>query len=288
MPSRHITQCEYKLSNDATLLSTTDLSGHILYANAKFVEVSGYDFGELEHQPHSMVRHQDMPSEAFADMWKTLKSGQAWTSLVKNRRKNGDYYWVRANAAPMIRNGQATGYLSVRTKPDSHEINSAEILYRRFKAGKASGLKFHKGLIVRTGIMGWASSLQLMSVGSRIRWPLFLGAGALIAGLPAVGVTEAVPFALAAGAVVGVFGLANWFIQSQITKPLGQIAVAAQKVATGEVGASLGLNRCDVIGMIARSVNQSGLNLQSLVSDVLAQSSGVQLTSLQIAHNSIG
>lgn len=81
-------------------MSTTDTQSHIVYANAAFVEVSGFPYEEIVGQPHNMVRHPDMPKEAFADMWATIKGGQSWTALVKNRRQNGDHYWVRANATP--------------------------------------------------------------------------------------------------------------------------------------------------------------------------------------------
>jgi len=90
-----VTQREFDFPANATLMSTTDIQGNITYANDAFIEVSGFSREEIEGQPHNMVRHPDMPKEAFADMWSTLKSGEPWTSLVKNRRKNGDHYWVR-------------------------------------------------------------------------------------------------------------------------------------------------------------------------------------------------
>ena len=154
-----VTQREHLFSE--TLLSTTDTTSRITYANAAFIRTSGFDLEELMGQPHNMVRHPDMPPEAFEDMWRCLKAGQSWTALVKNRRKNGDHYWVRANAAPMHRNGNHVGYISVRTKPSRDEIDAAEALYRRFKEGRAGRLAFHRGLIVRTGLMRWASALQL-------------------------------------------------------------------------------------------------------------------------------
>ncbi|WP_155636018.1 PAS domain-containing protein, partial [Burkholderia stagnalis] len=100
-----ITQHEFEFPDDATLMSTTDTDSIITYANATFIQISGYAGEELEGQPHNLVRHPDMPKEAFADMWATLKGGEAWSALVKNRRKNGDHYWVRANAVPVMRNG---------------------------------------------------------------------------------------------------------------------------------------------------------------------------------------
>ena len=104
-----VTEREYEIAADATLMSTTDLDSRITYANAAFVAVSGFEKEELLGQPHNLVRHPDMPREAFADMWATLRAGQSWTALVKNRRKNGDHYWVRANATPVRRDGQVVG-----------------------------------------------------------------------------------------------------------------------------------------------------------------------------------
>lgn len=101
-----VTQREYDFPDNATLMSTTDTQSYITYANAAFVDVSGFSREEIERQPHNIVRHPDMPPEAFADMWATLKGGEPWTALVKNRRKNGDHYWVRANATPVVRNGR--------------------------------------------------------------------------------------------------------------------------------------------------------------------------------------
>ena len=120
-----VTQRAYEFSHSETLLSTTDTNSIINYANASFIRTSGFDQAELMGQPHNLVRHPDMPVEAFADMWKCLKEGYSWTALVKNRRKNGDHYWVRANAAPMMRNGAVAGYLSVRIKPNDVEVQAA-------------------------------------------------------------------------------------------------------------------------------------------------------------------
>lgn len=101
-----VTQREFDFPDDATLMSTTDPHGRITYANATFVHVSGFSSDEIVGDAHNVVRHPDMPREAFADMWATLKRGEPWTALVKNRRKNGDHYWVRANAVPVIRAGR--------------------------------------------------------------------------------------------------------------------------------------------------------------------------------------
>jgi len=277
-----VSQQEYQFPASETLLSTTDLESHITYANAAFVRTSGFAAHELLGQPHNLVRHPDMPVEAFEDMWRTLQDGQSWRALVKNRRQNGDHYWVCANAAPMRRNGQLTGYLSVRTHPQRSEINAAAQLYARFKAGKAAGLAFHRGLVVRTGLMSWASALQLLPTAWRVRLPLLGVALVTGAALVASGLGAGAQLASGAALVLSLLW-ADVFIESQITSPLRQVKAAAQQVATGEPATDLALNRVDDIGLIARAINQAGLNLHSLVADVLEQASGVQAATQDIA-----
>ena len=277
-----VTQREFQFPDGETLLSTTDVASHMTYANAAFVRTSGYSTDELMGQPHNMVRHPDMPAEAFADMWRSLKEGQSWTALIKNRRQDGDHYWVRANAAPMRRNGQLTGYLSARTKPSRAEITRTEKLYARFKERRAAGLAFNRGLIVRTGILTWVSALQLLPTAWRVRLPL-LGIGIVMGiALAWSGLASAALVAVGASLAVSLL-LANWFIQVQVSAPLSKMLVVAQQVASGEAGADLNLNRCDDIGLIARAINQAGLNLHSLVADVYEQAAGVQVASMEIA-----
>ncbi|MEI8157298.1 MAG: methyl-accepting chemotaxis protein [Burkholderiales bacterium] len=277
-----VSQHEYQFPDGETLLSTTDTDSHITYANAAFIRTSGFDVNALLGQPHNIVRHPDMPTEAFADMWRSLKEGQSWRALVKNRRNNGDHYWVCANAAPMRRDGQLTGYLSVRTKPDRAEVAAAEVLYARFKAGRAKGLAFHRGLVVRTGLLRWTSALQLLPTAWRVRLPMLgiaiaLGAGMLLSGL---GGSALATMGLASALSLL---LATWFIETQITTPLKKIQVLAQQVASGESSQELGFNRCDEIGLIARAITQAGLNLQSLVADVHEQANGVHVAAMEIA-----
>jgi aerotaxis receptor len=274
-----ITDREFDFPPGVTLMSTTDTQSHITYANAAFVAVSGYEREELTQQPHNLVRHPDMPVEAFADMWRTLKGGESWTALVKNRRKNGDHYWVRANAAPMQRGGRLVGYMSVRTPPSREEIAGAQELYRKFREGRAKGLAFHKGLVVRKGLLSFISVMQWLPARWRLR-------GALTAIVATLAGTALVP-GLAPAAVVGVTTfvalLACLWLERDLTRPLQQLLRQAQSVAAGNPEAGHGLNRVDEIGMLQRSINQAGLNLNSLVDDVSAQISGLRLASGEIA-----
>ncbi|RTE87054.1 MULTISPECIES: PAS domain-containing methyl-accepting chemotaxis protein [Gammaproteobacteria] len=132
-----ITQKEYKLSPDDRLISSTDTRGKITYFNERFREVSGYDADELMGAPHNLIRHPDMPKAAFADMWDTIRAGKPWMGLVKNRRKNGDHYWVSAYVTPMYERGQLVGYESVRVAPENAQKERAMGLYRRLNEGKS-------------------------------------------------------------------------------------------------------------------------------------------------------
>ena len=278
-----VTQREYEFPENATLMSTTDTQSHITYANAAFVDVSGFTLDEIQQQPHNLVRHPDMPKEAFGDMWATLKGGEPWTALVKNRRKNGDHYWVRANATPVIRNGQAVGYMSVRTKASREEIAGAERLYADMREGRAKGVKLHKGLLLRTGLMGLTSVFKTMRVRSRIRLPLAVLLAGLMGGAWALGL-RGMEWAQFAGlSAVGV-GLASWFLESQLAGPLEYLREQALRVATGDTQKVAHMDRVDEIGMTMRTISQLGLMFRWLIDDVSQQVMTVQTAVTEIAQ----
>jgi aerotaxis receptor len=277
-----VTQHEYQFPEGVTLMSTTDTQSHIQYANEAFVEVSGFAREEIVGQPHNAVRHPDMPVEAYADMWATLKAGQSWTALVKNRRKNGDHYWVRANATPMVRGGVVTGYMSVRTKPRADEVAAAEALYKRFREGTAKGLAFYKGIVVRTGLLGWTSMFQTLSIRGRLRLACGLAALIGLGAATAAGVAGPVLGMVAAGILGG--ALLNYvMLARQLAAPLELILKEAETVASGQTAHTTSLDRVDELGMLMRAVNQAGLNLRCLVDDVAARSEVVASASVQIA-----
>ncbi len=200
-------------------MSVTDPQSRITYANEAFISVSGFAADEIVGQPHNMVRHPDMPPAAFGDMWATLKAGESWTGLVKNRRKNGDHYWVRANATPVMRRGQPVGFMSVRTKPSREEVAGAEQLYAAMREGRANGLRFHKGVVLRSGAMAWRTWLKTMPVRWRIRLPVFAMSVLSIAAAAMSGLSM-VSLAGFVGAYLALTFLALWFIEAQVTRPL--------------------------------------------------------------------
>ncbi|MCM8580158.1 PAS domain-containing protein, partial [Accumulibacter sp.] len=128
-----VTMIETLIPEGEFIYSRTDLKGVIEEANEAFAAISGYTREEMIGQPHNMVRHPDMPEAAFADLWTDLKAGRPWRGLVKNRRKDGGYYWVVANASPVREEGRTVGYQSVRARPTRQEIAAAEEAYRRIR-----------------------------------------------------------------------------------------------------------------------------------------------------------
>lgn len=176
-----VTDKEIVLGADSLIVSKTDLKGQITYINRDFLEISGFTESELIGQPHNIVRHPDMPVEAFADFWADLKDNRPWTGMVKNRCKNGDFYWVLATATPILENEQVIGYMSVRRKPLPQQIEAAESAYRLFREKKAGGLQIRHGDVIKGGPGVFAG----MSLKGKLNagFAIVLAALVLIAGL---------------------------------------------------------------------------------------------------------
>lgn len=161
-----VTHTEKVFAQDANILSTTDLKGAITYVNPDFIDISGFTEDELIGNNHNMVRHPDMPAQAFKDLWATIQSGDSWMGVVKNRCKNGDYYWVNAFVTPVFKNGKIIEYQSIRSKANSDEIKRAETIYAKINAGKTPGwlkrraFKFSHKLVL-TFLLILLSSLAL-------------------------------------------------------------------------------------------------------------------------------
>ncbi|ROR01234.1 methyl-accepting chemotaxis sensory transducer with Pas/Pac sensor [Delftia acidovorans] len=286
----YVTQREYPLSEGETLLSVTDLKGRIVYANDAFIRVSGFEAAELYGRAHSIVRHPDMPAAAFADMWSTIQRGLPWSALVKNRRKNGDHYWVRANASPIRHAGAVVGYLSVRTRPEPCEVQQHAALYEQINAGVRS-LGLHRGFPVGRGAVG---ALQ--------RWwrfrPLAWRVQAVVAGLWLLGSTGLWSSALQASAVPLAQVWPAWLIWSlacvaagqwlrrRLLMPLAALRGQAQAVASGQQTDARFLQRTDEIGAIGSAVRQTGLNLVSLVGDIQGKSDQVRRCALAVQQGS--
>ncbi len=134
--NRRVPPAEQVFSADQRLISATDVTGKITYCNSEFIRISGYSEQELLGSPHKLVRHPDMPAAVFSVMWQYLRAGKSWMGVVKNRCKNGDFYWVSAYVTPILDHGKVVGYESVRVKPTREQVERAQKLYDRIRAGQ--------------------------------------------------------------------------------------------------------------------------------------------------------
>jgi aerotaxis receptor len=261
-----VSQRSYAIPPDQTLVSVTDLKGRITYCNTAFVAVSGYASAELLGQSHNIVRHPDMPAEAFRDMWDTIQSKCPWTGLVKNRRKNGDHYWVQANATPMLDGEHITGYLSVRTVPTGAEVAAAESLYASMQADAAAGLTrytLHQGKLRRSGLGGALGRLFDPGMLTRL---------ALLQGLLALGLLGLLlldtPLPLLAVAMLCGAALTVGATRAMAVQPLTQLVEDANHLAAGDLAHAVRVNGRGLIGQIQQALNQMSVNLRTVVSDV--------------------
>ncbi|MEZ7809963.1 MULTISPECIES: methyl-accepting chemotaxis protein [Alcaligenes] len=245
-----ITQDEVRVRADQYLISKTDLKGRITYANAAFIAISGFTREELVGKAHNLVRHPDMPPEAFQDFWDTLQNKRPWMGVVKNRRKDGGFYWVYAMAVPIYENGTVAGYASVRVKPSQEQIDEAESLYAAINEGRAKGVRLHEGRAVPTG---WRKALSQLRrpFSNSLRASLFrMGALALATTGTALyfALTGGVPqgsglwltggLCLASAVMMGY----GWLIAQRVIRPLDQASLIAQQIATGNLQLDIDIN----------------------------------------------
>ncbi|WP_114809965.1 methyl-accepting chemotaxis protein [Paraburkholderia kururiensis] len=271
-----ITQQEYDYSASQMLVSATDLKGRIQYCNPAFIAVSGYTKDELIGKPHNLIRHPDMPAEAFADLWATIQAGRPWSALVKNRRKNGDHYWVAANVTPVTERGQVVGYLSVRTKPSRDEIREADAFYTQMREGTLRGRKLRRGLVVRTGLLGLVDAVMRVPVAKRAVLGYGAGPGVLLAA--GVAAWQGIPptqfwMAFAASCLAS---LVTWrVLVSHVGKPIDEMKRISAHVAAGDLTADVQVIRHDDLGEVLLALNQLKANLTAIVLDVRQQIDGM-------------
>ncbi|MFZ4762271.1 MAG: methyl-accepting chemotaxis protein [Alphaproteobacteria bacterium] len=143
-----VTNIEIPITDKLLIVSKTDEKGKIQFVNKDFIDISGFTKEELIGQPQNIIRHPDMPPEAFEDMWRDLKAGLSWSGYVKNRSKNGNHYWVQAAVAPIIENGVTTGYISIRSKAKPEVIENVAAVYKKFTEKKAGDFSIEHGKII--------------------------------------------------------------------------------------------------------------------------------------------
>ncbi|EWS55877.1 MULTISPECIES: PAS domain-containing methyl-accepting chemotaxis protein [unclassified Methylibium] len=287
-----VTASEYPFPAGETLVSTTDLKGRITYCNPAFITVSGYAREELLGQPHNMIRHPDMPEEAFRDMWATIASGQPWSAPVKNRRKDGSCYWVIANVTPLMSGDQPTGYMSVRTAPDRADVERAEELYAVMRTEKAAGQLVHRFDAGRLRVDTWLGRLSnVLRLPVQVKLGVvaaLLGSAGFVTGAAVTGGSllqwPALGPALTAIATLLLCSVAAAAYLNRMTiAPLAQLVQFANRMAAGDLTQKIDIDRHDLVGQLTKGLNQLNVNLQSIVRDARNEIEQMRVVTGEIA-----
>ncbi len=241
-----VTDHEVIMKPGDILVTRTDLKGIITYANDAFVEISGFTREELVGKNHNVVRHPDMPPAAFEDLWNTIKKGQPWTAPVKNRTKNGDFYWVEANVTPVFKNGKVTEYLSVRYAPSRQQISEAEDIYQKLNANKIE--------LRPKGLTLWMKNIRELGLGAKL-WISVTGMLIPVGYLIFLLYQQNNILAMAGmGLLFLISMLINVSTAGLVRKTLEKIITVNYRLADGQYRNELDLYRNDQMGDLLRSV----------------------------------
>ncbi len=257
-----VTEIERPFPRGKYIVSRTDLKGIITYANDTFVEVSGFTRDELIGKNHNLVRHPDMPAAGFQNLWDTIREGRPWRGLVKNRCKNGDFYWVETLAVPVRKDNQTIGYMSVRTEPTREQVAGADALYRQLNASGAAlpMPTAWQRLSLRTkqtALVGWMLVAQLIG-----------GAAAWFGGT----------LGLSAAAIqwlLTVFGTSTFFaaialrlLQNQVLASIRRITERLDHIAQGDLADPIPLHRLDELGKLNNELVTMQTHLKSMMAEI--------------------
>ena len=258
-----VTQIERDYGAGERLISETDLRGIVTTANTSFCEVAGFTQEELVGKSHNLVRHPDVPPEAFGDLWRTIQAGERWVGVIKNRCKNGDHYWVKAFVSPVLENGRPVRYRSVRKRPTRAEIQEAEAMYKRIAAGEKGVLDTlgaRQKRVSRLERIGIAGQLALV-----VGWPLLLGLGLL------AGATAGAPLPLI-WAVAGVGALITvglgWLVYRRLSQPLQEINRALSALEQGDLAARADVPGRSGLAEIAMRLNRALDGIEVALADM--------------------
>jgi len=278
---------EFLVPESELLMSTTDRTGRITHCNAAFTHVSGYAMDELMGQPHNIVRHPDMPREAFKDLWTTIGHGRAWSGVVKNLRKDGRYYWVRAYVTPIMEHGKPVGYMSVRVKPTDNEVRAASALYERLNNGTQGNAYLHAGSVRHHGLLNQLGKLQRASFTHRLA-TLLLPMVAVALLFPLMGWTQGWQTGLQAGVLALLTALTLYRQHVRVTRPFEDVALLAGDIAGCKLdGALPAYQGRHPMAFLLERLKQVHINLRAVVGDARHEIDGFTVMSRQLTQGSI-
>jgi aerotaxis receptor len=266
-----VTGAEYLLPEDEVIITHTDTTSRITYANPAFLSSSEFALEECLGQPQNIVRHPDMPQAAFADLWATIRAGKSWTGIVKNRRKSGGYYWVRANVTPMMDRGRIVGYMSVRVKPTREEVQQAERIYADIRAGRARNLRISEGRVVDTSLFGVAKRLMRMSLRTGT-WLVIGSLSALLTGMAGMSfVKQGYSLMTGLSCLGAAIAFANMFyVQSKVVQPLLKLQRVAFQLVSGDTRSRIPAEGVSCIVAVAQAFEQVRVKLDGVLKDNMA------------------
>ncbi|MCC6207492.1 MAG: PAS domain-containing protein [Gammaproteobacteria bacterium] len=273
-----VTNVERHYGENERIVSKTDSKGRITYVNHTFEEISGFRKEELIGKAHNIVRHPDMPPEAFEDLWTTIKTGKSWRGLVKNRCKNGDHYWVEANVNPIVVDGQITGYVSMRSRPTREQTEAAEDLYRLVREGKVPHMRIKEGKAVYRGLRGWLGMLGSLSVRARLSIGIAMLTFTAI-GLHFLGATTGVMIGVNSALLVAM----ELYMARIITRPLSQAVQVANAISAGDLDVEVEVRRDDEFGKLLYALDIMKGTLKGIVDDVESKATEFNHTAIEIA-----
>ena len=257
-----VTQIEAPFPKGCYIVSRTDLKGITTFVNETFVQVSGFSREELVGKNHNAVRHPDMPPEAFAWMWDTIKKGRPWRGTVKNRCKNGDHYWVDALVVPVLKRGEITGYMSVRTEPTRQMIADADAFYKQIKVGNASlpKISFLKRVSLKlkfNGLVAFILALQVLGFGA-------VEFGSMLGFAP-----ETVSWIVLVGGLLGITASALLLAtQGQLLVIIDRIVKRIENIAEGELTDAIPLTREDELGQLNDALTTMQTHLKAMMAEI--------------------
>ena len=272
-----VTQRDMGMNDNCEIISTTNLKGIIISANEDFIRMSGYSWAELENKNHNIIRHPDVPPEAYAMLWEALKAGNPWMGMVKNRNKNGDHYWVDAFASPQFENGKITGYQSVRVKPEKAWVDRAEKLYARIMSKKSADDKRRSTL----------NPVQLTRFPLSLTAKITLTASGVFA-LVFVGLALsgqiALPLALSAfivGSLISSIGIYS------ILSGLRDLIAKSKKIANDPLARYVYTGRTDELGQLEYVQIFQSAKLRTIIGRVKESSTALEQVTVNIMQSSM-
>lgn len=257
---------EYVLKESEAIVLTTDIDGNITYVNQDFINISGHSREEVLGVSQSILRHPDMPREPFADLMRTVKSGKAWTGLLKNRCKNGDHYWVEINAAPILDDGRTAGFTSIRTRPTRQQIVQAERAYQAIREGSRK-VDISGGEIVDRSLARRLNLLGRISIRARIgcyaALPVLLFGWLGLMALTEHADRQALLLVACLGAGVGAAG--GYALYRGIVLPMARVRRDVERMSSGDLSGRIQPRGDDEFSSVVQGLRILQTNMKLLI-----------------------